>query len=912
MVSSDITRVPVRLAQEDGSTIELDVTSMDIVVERSNSQIAVPFRDGQRFGIDLNMPQISVALTGVLVDDEGTNVPAEGAKAEFDFGTCGSFIPSTGTLIQTTTFGYGRKGQNVIAGGGSTGVNQWLPTIWNPRTSMAAVKAPSDLDKRYINIPVDYLTSNTGSLGKPSSPITGMAAHWKADSLSIAEGAKISSWTDSSGNGHNLVQSDSNKQPTVNYSMYNGYPAVSFVPADNTRLALATNPDSLNTNEYTIFVVAAPGTMSGRDGSILKNGTAYDLRATPYASGTGATPPSNSYEFKTTESGGSSLANRVNGIDQYTGSPRTTIPNIITAKVSGSSGSQIMRQRVDGGQGGDMSSGSHTLTLGSRGTWSVGYDGGTDDFGGYIAEIIVYGSALSDADMEKVEAYLSGKYNITLPPSHTYYRANVAYSSGSSATSINIVLDAERSGTSKEPHYYLNHQRATNLVVSNYNSATGIVTFSSGDAREWFELNEPVRVAKDATSDFFGTIIDINTTNGSTITVNEVNASTRPSSGALYIAPWRSPWHMEHRPDIAPTISIPVKDLFNPSETYLDETAKDLASANHPAGLFAARVAKALQSTDSLGSVALIEAGGTSASDVFNVKLLPNAQNEATRLEVEQKRKIDLPSTVGPIVHNLTIGGSSPSISQTNAQGGNFIKSAGDKAQDLIGVLNNSQNFFKGNNTNSPVWLSALERIYGNIYNAGQARDYISGIQIPYMSTVNREYLNITPAAASATSGSDTSITVPGAHGLVVGDSIEINDEGSGFGPITTSYLGIHVVKSVTSASTFTIELDSSANTRVFNFGTLNSITPVTYLTETLNVPYVQRNFFLTTGNAVHTLDKTSVRNTTPAKTAFDINQDGHRKSGIQIAVDEFNVNFNAEDRLYEFDMTMLAVDYLL
>ena len=68
----------------------------------------------------------------------------------------------------------------------------------------------------------------------------------------------------------------------------------------------------------------------------------------------------------------------------------------------------------------------------------------------------------------------------------------------------------------------------------------------------------------------------------------------------------------------------------------------------------------------------------------------------------------------------------------------------------------------------------------------------------------------------------------------------------------------------------------------------------------------------MTTGNAIDTLDKTSVRNTTPAKTTFDINQDGHRKSGMQIAIDEFNVKFNAEDRLYEFDLTMLAVDYLL
>jgi len=907
LVSSDITRVPVRLAQEDGSTIELDVTSIDIVVERSNSQIAVPFRDGQRFGIDLNMPQISVALTGVLVDDEGTNVPAEGAKAEFDFGTCGTFNPPSGSGIQGS-FGNGRVG-NLIGGGGSTGVNQWLPTIWNPSNSMAAVKAPSDLDKRYFNIPVDYLTSNTGSLGKPSNPIVGMAAHWKANALGLSEGAKVSSWTDSSGNGHNLVQSDSNKQPTITHSVYNGQSAIVFDPDDDTRLALVTNPDSLNTNEYTIFVVAGPGVMSGRDGSILKNGTAYDLRSTSYSTILGATPPNNSYEFKTTESGGSSLANRVNGTDQYTGSGGSSVPDIITAKVSGSSGSQIMRLRVDGGQGGDMSDGSHTLTLGSRGTWSVGYDGGTDDFGGYIAEIIVYGSALSDADMEKVEAYLSGKYNITLPPSHTYYRANVAYSSGSSATSINIVLDAERSGTIKEPHYYLNHQRVTDLIVSGYDPSTKIVSFSSGDPRDWFEPNEAIRVAKDATSDLFGEVITITS---SSITVNELNSSTRPSSGALYIAPWRSPWHMKHRPDVAPTISIPVKDLFNPPQTHVDGTERDLAGANHPAGLFAARVAKALQSTDSLGSVALIEAGGTSASDVFNVKLLPNAQNEATRLEVEQKRKIDLPSTVGPIVHNLTIGGSSPSISQTNAQGGNFIKSAGDKAQDLIGVLNNSQNFFKGNRNNAPSWLTTLERIYGNIYNAGQARDYISGIQIPYMSTVNRQYVTaVSIYAVAQRSGSDTAISVVGGHGLIVGDSIDILTETSGFGPITTSLLGTHAVKSVTNANTFTIDLDSSANVRSAGSITLPTIPLITYQVMTFNVPYVQRNFFLTTGT-VHTLDKTSVRNTTPAKTAFDINQDGHRKSGIQIAVDEFNVNFNAEDRLYEFDMTMLAVDYLL
>jgi hypothetical protein len=154
-----------------------------------------------------------------------------------------------------------------------------------------------------------------------------------------------------------------------------------------------------------------------------------------------------------------------------------------------------------------------------------------------------------------------------------------------------------------------------------------------------------------------------------------------------------------------------------------------------------------------------------------------------------------------------------------------------------------------------------------------------------------------------------------GVHNLAVGDTIEITTEGSAFGSITTSLIGTHVVKSVVDTSKFTIELDTSANTfSLFGASAIAMNLMIVYETEEpqeFNVPYVQRNFFLTTGT-VHTLEKTSVLNTTPAKTTFDINQDGHRKSGIQIAVDEFNVNFNAEDRLYEFDMTMLAVDYLL
>ena len=915
MVSSDITRVPVRLAQEDGSTIELDVTSLDIVVERSNSQIAVPFRDGQRFGIDMNMPQISVALTGVLVDDEGTNVPATGALAEFDFGS--TLFHSAATNAGTIHSG----GIPGAGGGGNTAIGTWLPTtqlgIHDP---FSAVQNINEIDKLYFELPVDYLTSGTGQLGAPSSPVTGMSLHLDAGQ-GITKGSasgsvyEVTQWSDQSGNSRHASQSTSTNKPLIYESIFGGQSAVWF--STNDYLSISGAGAALNPEEYTIFVVMGGSRSAVSPGPVLGNKGSSNEGYALFYTGSAANNTTDTTQLSVYQSGGiqtTSLPDDTVG-DGY------TVPHIITAQVSGSSGSQVVTIRNNGLTG--ATTNSLTLVERTSGDFEIGRDAGTSSsvyFEGYIAEILIYPSALSNANLLKNESYLANKYNITLDPEHTYYGANAA----AQTTHIRFILDALSKGTVKEPHYYLNHQRATDLIVSGYNTSTKVVSFSSGDAREWFELGSANRVAKDATSAYFGTVTAI-AANGSTITVSEANASTRPSSGALYIAPWRTA-DMQHKPDIEPVISIPVRDLLTPrySKTYQNGAFRDTDGAQSATELFTYRVAAAIASSDSLGANALIEGGGTSSGSVFSVKRSLGANGLSSYLEIEQRRKIDLTNTALTLRPSrpLEVKGNRPIMTNfTGGRAGNFIKSAGDKAQDLIGILNNSQNFFKGNKTNSPAWLSALENIYSNyIYNIGAARDYIHGVQIPYMSTVNREYattVNNPTVRAVASSASDAVITNAfGNHNLAVGDTIEVTVESALFGSITTSLIGTHVVKSVTSPTVFTIELDTSANTlSLFGSSANPLLVMINYQTETpelFNVPYVQRNFFLTTGNAVHTLDKTSVRNMTPAKTAFDINQDGHRKSGIQVAIDEFNVNFNAEDRLYEFDMTMLAVDYLL
>jgi len=945
LVSSDITRVPVRLAQEDGSTIELDVTAMDIVVERSNSQIPVPFRDGQRFGIDMNMPQISVALTGVLVDDEGTNVPTKGATAEFDFGSTTFQSRSNMTVQQVNLIG-GRVNYNIPAPPNAGAVGAWLPTTRLGTTDTnAAVTNINQLDKLFFELPVDYLTSGTGELGAPSSPVTGMQLHLEADtgvtktasalralsgSASTSTSANaISQWDDQSGNARHATMSTAERRPRLNESVFNGLPAVSFLkdlPGGGNATTVANTQaldipfhSDLNPVQYTIFMVASgsPFYESASNGPFIQNKGSGNSGYILFHD-----QDNQRIQFSAYQSGGvQTISSADNSFTQT--------PVIITAQVSGTGSSQIMTLRMDGASVATATS--LNLEEKTSGAFNIGYNGtlsGGDYVSGNISEILIYDSALSSSDLLKNEAYLAKKYNITLDPEHTYYGANGA----SQHTHIRYVLDALSKGTVKEPHYYLNHQRPTNLVVGGYNASTGVVTFSSGDPREWFEsTNQPVRVAKDATSTYFGIVTTITS---NTITVLEslnASASTRPAaSDTLHIAPWRTA-DMQHRPDIQPVISIPVRDLLPPhySRTYQNGSQRDIGGAQSATELFTHRVAAAIESSDSLGSNALIEAGGTSSGSVFSVKPSLGANGLYSRLEIEQRRKIDVTNTSVQIRPNeplkITSGtgaGSRPIMSNfTGGRAGNFIKSAGDKAQDLIGVLNNSQNFFKGNKTNSPSWLSSLENIYSNhIYNVGAARDYIHGVQIPYMSTVNREYditVDNPPVLAIAGCGSDTDITVQAAsHNLSVGDSIEIILEHAMLGSITTTTIGEHTVKAVPTNKRFTIELDTSANTYVdFNGATRAMGIGIRYqraAPEAFNVPYVQRNFFLTTGHGTDTLDKTSVRNLTPAETPFDINQNGHRKSGIQIAIDEFNVNFNAEDRLYEFDMTMLAVDYLL
>jgi hypothetical protein len=100
-----------------------------------------------------------------------------------------------------------------------------------------------------------------GGGGTPATPVV----EFDARDLGLADGATVTSWTDSSGNGRNAVQSGTSPRPTFATAGINGHPAVVF---DGTRV-LATG--SLSTaslfpdGTFTLFAVARSDATSSYD-----------------------------------------------------------------------------------------------------------------------------------------------------------------------------------------------------------------------------------------------------------------------------------------------------------------------------------------------------------------------------------------------------------------------------------------------------------------------------------------------------------------------------------------------------------------------------------------------------------------------------------------------------------------------
>jgi DMSO/TMAO reductase YedYZ molybdopterin-dependent catalytic subunit len=222
----------------------------------------------------------------------------------------------------------------------------------------------------------------------------------------LADGAAVTSWSDSSGLGNDAVQATGTKQPSYQTNEVNGLPVVQF-DGNSDDLAI-TNANALSVlnaaSGLTVFTVCAPSTVNANTRQLINWST------------DGATNTNRfKYGQRLTTSGVWALSSRILNADTQInneGSATSTGYHILGAIMDYSANSATMRLdgAVDATGAAGTAAGTTTaanslaLTIGSRA------DGAAEFWLGNIAEIITYDRTLTGGEIATIESYLTTKY----------------------------------------------------------------------------------------------------------------------------------------------------------------------------------------------------------------------------------------------------------------------------------------------------------------------------------------------------------------------------------------------------------------------------------------------------------------------------------------------------------------------
>ncbi len=227
----------------------------------------------------------------------------------------------------------------------------------------------------------------------------------RADDLSLADGATVSAWADTSGNGNDLSSSVNDpNDPTYVLNQINGLPVVRFSSATGTGTKLINNPfNGFAGSEITTIIVYQ--TSDSNDGLVSYATSADNNNFLLY----------NNNNLASYIAGGNISSNVALNAGSF---------QIITHKWKSSNGElHLIQNSTDvynttGFRTGSAITDGGSLSIGGE---QDAVDGGYNQgqaLDGDIAEIIMFSSYLNDAQRIIIENYLQIKYNITISNDH--------------------------------------------------------------------------------------------------------------------------------------------------------------------------------------------------------------------------------------------------------------------------------------------------------------------------------------------------------------------------------------------------------------------------------------------------------------------------------------------------------------
>lgn len=229
----------------------------------------------------------------------------------------------------------------------------------------------------------------------------------------------VSSWNDQSGNGINVGQTNSGQQPLFRTNILNGFPALQFdnvsTSGQNDFMWAPDNNLLDNTTGYSFFMVVEMDYL-GSARSIISKRTNID-----------------SYEsFMLFFYTGNNFFVDMDGLNDRFNTPSpsftTNTPYLLNVMYDGSlpasSRVKVFKEELLKATGYESSN--SVPNMPSPLVVGATHTGDNRPFGGYMAEIIIYTTALNDASRIIVNNYLSAKYNLPLNANDYYAGDNGA------------------------------------------------------------------------------------------------------------------------------------------------------------------------------------------------------------------------------------------------------------------------------------------------------------------------------------------------------------------------------------------------------------------------------------------------------------------------------------------------------
>lgn len=266
--------------------------------------------------------------------------------------------------------------------------------------------------------------AQTGAAGVGNS--TNNVVWLDANSLALTNGSQVSTFTDLSGNSNNFSQSTATKRPIFSTATVNGLPALDFDGVDD---ALATGSIAAMVSANVTYFIVYQRATNVQQFLLGANYTGEPKKWQTYCNNGSNSLISAQY---------SPAINHVSYTDPGTFSFLST--HITPTKLTTYKQGTLMMTKTATYT---VPASHNNLTLGN-----IQYPAASNGtLNGYIAEVIIYNSALNALERTLVENYLGAKYNMSIPTDLYDYQATHSIGLiGIGNNSINSQTSAQGSG----------------------------------------------------------------------------------------------------------------------------------------------------------------------------------------------------------------------------------------------------------------------------------------------------------------------------------------------------------------------------------------------------------------------------------------------------------------------------------